>query len=358
MKTRLSPILAERPPTLQPEQLAAHAAAAVREIFAEATSGNTTRSYAAALRYWVAWFQGRYGQSIVLPVPAATVVQFVVDHLGRKSKAGLTWELPTALDVQLVAAGLKQKPGAFKLSTVVHRVAVLSAVHQLKKFDNPCETPEVRQLLAKGRRAAHKRGERPRKKTAITRTELEALAATCDDSLTGLRDRALLYFAFSSGGRRRSEVAAADMADLRRIDVRTYIYRLEHGKTLQDGPKATSTPDKPILGVAADALAAWLDAASLTEGPIFRRLWGTTVGAGLSSKSVADIVQKRAKLAGLEGDFGGHSLRSGFVTEGARQGVALPALMAMTDHRSVASVVGYFQAGGVADNPAAKLAGD
>jgi site-specific recombinase XerD len=78
---------------------------------------------------------------------------------------------------------------------------------------------------------------------------------------------------------------------------------------------------------------------------------------GLSSKSVADIVQKRAKLAGLEGDFGGHSLRSGFVTEGARQGIALPALMAMTDHRSVASVARYFQAGSIADNPAAKLAG-
>lgn len=58
---------------------------------------------------------------------------------------------------------------------------------------------------------------------------------------------------------------------------------------------------------------------------------------------MADIVQKRAKLAGLEGDFGGHSLRSGFFTEGARQGVALPALMAMTDNRSVVSVVGTFK---------------
>lgn len=358
MKNGLTHTTFERSPALQPEHLAACAAEAVREILAEAASANTTRSYAAALRYWAAWFQGRYGQPITLPVPPAAVVQFVVDHLARKSKTGLTWELPPALDTPLVAAGLKQRPGPLKLSTIVHRVAVLSAAHQLKKLANPCEAPEVRQLLAKGRRAAHKRGERPQKKTAITRTELEALVTTCEDTLTGLRDRALLYFAFASGGRRRSEVAAADLSDLRRIGTRGYVYRLEHGKTLQDGPKTTSTPDKPILGVAADALAAWLDAAGLTEGPIFRRLWGTTIGPGLSSKSVADIVQKRARLAGLEGDFGGHSLRSGFVTEGARQGVALPALMAMTDHRSVASVVGYFQAGGVADNPAAKLAGD
>ncbi|MGH8111510.1 MAG: integrase, partial [Rhodanobacteraceae bacterium] len=45
----------------------------------------------------------------------------------------------------------------------------------------------------------------------------------------------------------------------------------------------------------------------------------------------------------------------GFVTEGGRQGVALPALKAMTEHRSVASVIGYFQPGSAADNPAAHL---
>jgi len=52
-------------------------------------------------------------------------------------------------------------------------------------------------------------------------------------------------------------------------------------------------------------------------------------------------------LAGLEGDFGGHSLRSGFVTEASRQGVALrcvalPAIMQLTEHRAVSSVIGYF----------------
>ena len=342
-------------PALLPDQLAANAADAVREILAEAASANTTRSYASALRYWAAWFQGRYGTAIALPVSESAVVQFVVDHVARRSKTGLVWELPSALDAQLVAAKLKQRPGALKLSTVVHRVAVLSTAHQLNKVANPCEAPAVRHLLARGRRAAVKRGERPNKKTAIAKRELEALIATCDDSLEGIRDRALLYFAFASGGRRRSEVAAADLGDLRRAGERAYVYRLEHSKSQQAGPTATSTPDKPILGAAADALAAWLAASGLTEGPIFRRLWKTRIGAGLSPKAVAEVVQRRATKAGLVGDFAGHSLRSGFVTEGGRQGIALPAIMAMTEHRAVASVIGYFQAGGVTDNPAAKM---
>lgn len=341
--------------TLTPDRLAAQAVDAVRELLAEAAAANTTRSYASALRYWAAWFQGRFGRPIALPVPEPAVVQFVVDHLARRSKERLTWELPPALDAHLVAAKLKQKLGALALNTVIHRVAVLSAAHQAHKALNPCESTAVRQLLARGRRAAVKRGERPRKKTAITKIELDALVATCDDSLEGLRDCAVLLFGFASGGRRRSEIAAADWRDLRRLTATEFVYRLEHSKTQQSGPNATATPDKPVLGRAGAALAAWLTAANITEGPLFRRLWGDRLGPPLSPKAVAAIVQRRAIVAGLAGDFGGHSLRSGFITEGGRQGVALPALMALTEHRSVAQAIGYFQAGGIEINPAARL---
>lgn len=93
---------------------------------------------------------------------------------------------------------------------------------------------------------------------------------------------------------------------------------------------------------------------------MFRGVWKICVGLALSASS---IVQRRAALAGLKGDFGAHSLRSGFVTEGRRQGVALnppplPPMMAMTEHRAVGSVIGYFRAGNAADNPAAHLLDD
>lgn len=200
----------------------------------------------------------------------------------------------------------------------------------------------VRTLLSRARRAAVKRGERPTKKTAILRAELEAMLATCGDSLQGRRDRALLCFGFASDGRRRSEIAAADMRDLRKVGEDGYIYRLEYSKTQQAGVKADSTPDKPILGRSAEALSAWLEAAGIREGAIFRRIWRERVGPAL--------------LPGPVGwDFGVHSLRSGFVTEAGKQGVPLPAVMAITEHRSLASVIGYFQAGAAEDNPAARL---
>lgn len=355
------PTLAQPASSLMlPIQLAQQATDAVRELLAEAAAANTTRSYASALRYWAGWHAVRTGVELTLPVAEATVLQFVVDHVVRRSAEGeLAWELPTAVDRALVAAGLKAKLGPWTLATVRHRVAVLSTAHRLKQVLNPCEQPAIRTVLSRAARAAVKRGVRPRKKTAITLAELEAMLATCDDeSLEGLRDRALLCFGFASGGRRRSEIAAADLRDLRRIGPQGFIYRLEHSKTQQAGVTAASTPDKPILDRAAQALNAWLVASGITEGAIFRRLWKHRVGPALSPAAVGEIVQRRAKLAGLEGDFGGHSLRSGFVTEASRQGVSLPAIMAMTEHRAVASVIGYFQAGGAAGNPAARLLED
>lgn len=330
-----------------------------RSDFAVAAAENTTRSYTSALRYWAGWHAARYGVELALPVPEAVVLQFVVDHVQRRStERELAWELPPAVDQALVVAGLKAKAGPWTLATVRHRVAVLSTAHKLKRLANPCEQPAIRTVLSRAARAAAKHGERPRKKTAITLAELEAMLATCDDSLEGIRDRALLCFGFPSGGRRRSEIAAADLRDLRRIGEAGYIYRLEHSKTQQAGVTATSTPDMPVLDRAALALQDWLDVSGLAEGAIFRRLWKQRVGPALSPAAAGEIVQRRARLAGLEGDFGGHSLRSGFVTEASRQGVALPAIMQLTEHRSVSSVVGYFQAAGATANPAARLLED
>src|SRR3546814_9278846 len=47
-----------------------------------------------------------YGIELALPVPEATVLQFVVDHVVRRAADGeLAWELPPAVDQALVAAG-------------------------------------------------------------------------------------------------------------------------------------------------------------------------------------------------------------------------------------------------------------
>lgn len=61
-------------------------------------------------------------------------------------------------------------------------------------------------------------------------------------------------------------------------------------------------------------MSGWLAASGIKDGPLFPRLWKDRVGIGITPTAVADIVKRRAALTVLEGDWAGHSLRSGFVT--------------------------------------------
>jgi integrase len=291
---------------------------------------------------------------------------------GPRRKAGaLVSELPPDVDQALVKNGYKRCLGPPALNTLIHRIAVLSKAHQMayagttatapssgssratpsvpsqQKLANPCADPLVRELLARTRRAYAQRGARPKRQRALTKEPLQLLLATCDDSLRGKRDRALLLFAWATGGRRRSEVAAATLENLQRVNAEAFVYTLAHSKTNQRG-ELRPEDVKPLVGSAAAAMTEWLavlQAHGVQEGPIFRRIRkGGHLGEPLAPAAVRDIVKERCAPAGIEGRFGAHSLRAGFVTEAGKQNMPLPETMAMTGHQSVATVVGYFRA--------------
>lgn len=339
------PALPRRVAAIAPEQLSQRAQRAVAELLREGESANTLASYRGALRYWSAWYALRFGHDLAVPVPTAAVLQFVVDHLQRKGPGGLVHELPDAVDKALVSTGFKGHAGALSLATVEHRLSVLSKLHKLRDAANPVGEQPVRELMSRVRRAYARRGVRPKKQAPLTRDPLQAVLATCDRSMLGLRDQALLLFAWCTGGRRRSEVAAADMKDLRAGPQGSFVFDLRHSKTNQDG-QARPENFKPVTGAAATALQDWLAAAKIEKGNIFRRVdKAGRVGPSLSAAAVHKIVKRRCTLAGVEGDFGAHSLRSGFVSEALRSGVSAAEAMQLTGHRDVASLAGYFGQG-------------
>jgi integrase len=343
---------------LDPHVLALNAQEAAAAFIAAGTAANTVRSYRSALTYWSAWLQLRYDQALGdAPLLPAVAIQFVLDHLSRPlEQGGWAHLLPPSIDAALVAARVKSKLGPLAYNTVSHRLAVLGKWHRLNEWDSPCEAPALKILLREARKAQSRQGVSVRKKTAVVLEPLQALLATCTDGVRGVRDRALLLLAWSGGGRRRSEVVSLQVGDVRQLDTDTWLYALGATKTDTGGVRR----EKPLRGPAAQALTAWLKAAPAQDGPLFRRLYkGGKVGtAGLSADQVARIVQRRAKLAGLEGDWAAHSLRSGFITEAGRQGVPLGEVMAMTEHRSVGTVMGYFQAGSLLNSHATNLLSD
>lgn len=359
------------------------AAQAVHAFFHEGQSANTARTYKTALQYWGAWHALRYGGALSAPVAAHVVVQFIVDHLEHDptraaplvtpySRTSETTQhlLPPAIDRLLVERHYKARMGPWSLATVETRLAALSKAHELYRMDNPqlalgpesnpLRDPTVRALLAAARRAYARRGRAPSRPVAATRPVMEALLASCGQDLLGVRDRALLLFGWASGGRRRSEITAATFENVRR-EGEGFVYELQVSKTNQAG---SSDPKrfKPIQGAAARALHAWfraLLAQGITTGRIFRGIRHGRIIDGLRADAVRDIVRRRAKLADQPlGRLSAHSLRSGFVTEAGKQGVGLGDTMALTGHRSVQTVMDYYQSGEVGTSRAARLMDD
>ncbi|HFF2105187.1 site-specific integrase [Pseudomonas aeruginosa] len=336
------------------DRLDAEARAAAAAFVAAGTAANTVRSYRSALAYWTGWLQLRYRRHLEDgPLPEAVAVQFLLDHLARPDAGGWVHLLPAAIDTALNDAGIKSKLGALRYNTVRHRLAVLAKWHELKGWASPTESAAVKTLLREARKAQARQGVSVRKKTAAVREPLEAMLATCSDGARGLRDRALLLLAWSGGGRRRSEVVGLQVGDVRQLDAETWLYALGATKTETEGVRR----ELPLRGPAAQALAEWLLIAPASTGPLFRRVYkgGRVSSEGLSGDQVARIVKRRAALAGLPGDWAAHSLRSGFVSEAGRQGVPLGEVMAMTEHRSVPTVMGYFQAGTLLSSRATHL---
>ncbi|OUM00104.1 site-specific integrase [Variovorax sp. JS1663] len=371
---------------LDPGALSRLTEKAVREVTRQGQSANTQASYAGAMRYWAAWYGARYGQALHLPVPIPVVVQFIVDHAQRRAEDGveagpvkttrkrvhraaggpaapqqeLVHDLPPVIDQQLVAQRYKGKLGPLALNTLVHRIAVLSKAHQVvPDMDNPCNHPGVRDLLKNVRRGYADRGVRAHKQSALTREPLEAVLATCDESPRGKRDRALLLFAWASGGRRRSEVTTATMENLHNHGARGFVYVLGRSKANQEA-KDDESNHKPVSGKAAQALREWLALSGISEGPIFRRLrkGGKVTADALDPEAVRKIVQRRCALAGLPGQFSAHSLRSGFVTEAGSQDIPAIKAMLLTGHKKAETFMGYYRAGNVLKNEAGRLLDD
>ncbi|MDO9453347.1 MAG: site-specific integrase [Stagnimonas sp.] len=338
-------------------ELEAQVASAVESIRLLATPSATWTAYAKALRYVGAWMQLRLGAPLSLPVSVAHVQLFILDHFGHAERIStargepqlmLRQRMPAEIDAALVAAGYKAELGLHRMSTIDHRLSVLSWAHGEKKLESPCHDAAVRRLLSDCRKLAKELGQAPKTKTAATQDGLDSMLATCEDTLEGRRDRALLLFGWSSGGRRRSEIAAAEVRDLEWMGSETAVFRMRRSKTGDTGPK-------PVKGEAAVALREWLHAAKITDGALFRRLWGPKVGERLSAHAIAAIVKRRAAQARLPGDFAGHSLRRGFVTEAGLNDIPLAQTMAMTGHRLTKSVVRYSEVGDVLSSKASDL---
>jgi site-specific recombinase XerD len=226
-----------------------------------------------------------------------------------------------------------------KPSTIGRRVAAIRYAHKLAGLAVPTDDERVRATV-RGIRRTH--GAAPVKKAPATADRVLRMVAAHPTSLNGLRDRALLLLGFA-GAFRRSELVALDCEDVEEITEGLRV-TIRHSKTDQEGRGATMAIPRGVAACPVIALRAWLDAAKITTGPIFRPVAkGGRLQAGrLSDRSLAKIVKANAKRVGFDPAlFAGHSLRSGFLTSAAARGASIFKMMDVSRHRSVDTLRGY-----------------
>jgi integrase len=179
-------------------------------------------------------------------------------------------------------------------------------------------------------------------KAAATDDLIAEMLKKCPTTLTGLRDKAILAFGLASACR-RSELAALQVSDLL-ATVDGYRVTIRRSKGDQEGEGQEVAVPRGCRIEPVKAVEAWLAAAKITDGPLFRRIvrGGHIQAAGLDGQSIAKIVKHYAGRAGLDPAlFSGHSLRSGFLSAAANSGASALKMQAQSRHRSLDMLLAY-----------------
>ena len=337
------------PPTgLSPED-----DAALSDLYRRGTPPNTLRAWERDLAYITAWKAATFGEPLVWPEDERVALRFVLDHsVDLSAKPGRAQDAA----MEMIARGLRVSLACPAPATLDRRIASWRAFHRMRNLPSPFAAPFVAAARQKSRRA-NAAPRVPKSPSPVTRDVLNLLLASCDTTLRGLRDRAVLMLAFASGGRRRSEIAALYRDDIGTADYATkglIWVRLLETKTT----RKSDAPRLPLKGRSARAVMGWIETAAITQGPLFRPV--STADRVLNRKLAPDalrvILRHRLGLAGLPLDYATpHGLRAGFLTQAALDGAPLAAAMKLSLHRSAIQAQRYYADVDMAENPASDL---
>jgi site-specific recombinase XerD len=324
----LSPALAERLVTYQRRARTARAA-------------NTLRAMQADLTVWNRWCTTQ--RHLPLPATPAAVAAFVEAHAPSRA--------PATLRRYLASIGALHRAARLADPTKDEDVRLALAGATRRLATEQTAGPAAGQAVGQAVGQAPGQGARRRQAAGLTERAVgHILAATLatmpDDRTDGIpdglqhgvpdrlidrRDVALLLTARDLLAR-RSELVALRVEDLTPAADGGATILIRRSKTDQIGEGAVA-----YLGPATyRALRAWLDAAGVAEGPVFRSVHRSgRVGAALHAQKVAAILKKLAARAAPElrrlgldpAGVSGHSCRVGMAQDLVEAGLELPAIM-------------------------------
>ena len=203
----------------------------------------------------------------------------------------------------------------------------ISTIHKLNRFADPTKDPDV---TIEMRRMHRKLGRSSSQAGSINADTLDKLLLATDDSIRGIRDRALLLVAYDTLCR-RSELVSLQVKDVKiniKNGIETSSILLRKSKTDQDSTgKWLHLSQRAHL-----ALAEWIKKLPEGQEMLFCGLnraldFSANIGAGQINR----IYKRIARKAGLneseiEG-ISGHSMRVGAAQDLLNSGASMPIIM-------------------------------
>lgn len=203
-------------------------------------------------------------------------------------------------------------------------VSSVASFHRAAGLPSPADAQQVKLAL---RRMHREKGRAQNQAAPLTRQLVDRMLGAAGDRLLDLRNKALLGTAYDTLCR-RSELAELRFQDLEDGPDGTGTILVRRSKTDQEGAGMIRLVGPDTLR----DLRAWLEAAGVTEGPIFRAVSRSGVpGVALSGYDVVRIFKAMALAAGIDPEavqrISGHSSRVGAAQDMVRHGIELPAVM-------------------------------
>ena len=238
-------------------------------------------------------------------------------------------------------------------ATVRRYVSSIAAFHRAAGMANPATDKAVTLALRRLHRA---KGRVQAQAAQLTRHLVDRMLTNTPESTVGRRNRALLAVAYDTLAR-RSELVALQVEDLELGPAGSGTVLIRRSKVDQEGVGK-------VRYLAPDTvrhLRAWLVAAQLTSGPIFRAVAkGGRVAEALSMAAVSVTFKAMAVAAGASAEeaarISGHRSRVGVAQDMARHGLELPSIMQAGGWKTAAMVARYTARLDARRSGAAKLA--
>ena len=243
---------------------------------------------------------------------------------------------------------VKMSNGKRSSASIRRAVAGIATIHKLNRYPDPTKDPDV---VLEMRRMHRKLGRSCSQAGSINADTLDKLLQATDDSIRGIRDRALLLVAYDTLCR-RSELVSLRVKDVKiniKNGIETSSILLRKSKTDQDatGKWLHLSPRAHL------ALVEWMK--ELPEGQeiLFCGLnRSLDISPQIGAGQINRIYKKIARKAGLDESaiegISGHSMRVGAAQDLLNSGASMPIIMQRGRWSKTDTVMRYLEHSGCA----------